>query len=118
MRAAVHELPCDPPLLGGQCNGEDHITPSRAALRDFNPAYVGSGSFTSLWLLRSTGRMSASHPKAGQLYSITSSASAISLSGMLRPSALAVVLLMISSNLVGCSTGRSAGLAPLRIRPA
>src|SRR5262245_23575033 len=35
-----------------------------AALRDYESAYVGSGSFTSLWLLRSTVRMSASHPKA------------------------------------------------------
>jgi hypothetical protein len=30
-----------------------------------------------------------------------------------RPSALAVFRLMTSSNLVGCSTGRSPGLAPL-----
>jgi hypothetical protein len=29
---------------------------------------------------------------------------------------LAVCKLMTSSNLVGCSTGRSAGLAPLKIR--
>ena len=34
---------------------------------------------------------------------------------MVRPSALAVLRLMTSSNFVGCSTGRSAGLAPLRI---
>src|SRR5262245_41836460 len=39
-------------------------TAETAALRDFNPPNVGSGSFTSLWLLRSTVRMSASHPKA------------------------------------------------------
>jgi hypothetical protein len=32
-----------------------------------------------------------------------------------RPSALAVFMLITSSNLVGCSTGRSAGLVPLRI---
>jgi hypothetical protein len=32
-----------------------------------------------------------------------------------RPRALAVLRLMISSNLVGCSIGRSAALAPLRI---
>jgi hypothetical protein len=31
-----------------------------------------------------------------------------------RPSALATLTLMTSSNLVGCSTGRSAGLAPLQ----
>ena len=38
--------------------------------------------------------------------------------GTARPSALAVLRLMTSSNLVGCWTGRSAGLAPLRIFPA
>ena len=32
------------------------------------------------------------------------------------PSALAVLRLMINSNVVGCSTGRSAGAAPFRIR--
>src|SRR5262245_40590465 len=34
------------------------------ALRNFNAIDVGLGSFTSLWLLRSTVRMSASRPKA------------------------------------------------------
>src|SRR5437899_10820330 len=34
-----------------------------------------------------------------------------------RPSVLVVLRLTTSSNLVGCCTGRSAGLAPLRIRP-
>ena len=49
--------------------------------------------------------------------SITSSARASSLSGT-SPSAFAVLRLMTSSNLVDCTTGSSAGLAPLRIRPA
>ncbi len=35
--------------------------------------------------------------------------------GIVRPSASAVLRLMINSYLVGCSTGRSAGLAPFRI---
>jgi hypothetical protein len=39
-------------------------------------------------------------------YSITSSASARSVSGTVRPSALAVLTLIISSNFVGCWTGR------------
>jgi hypothetical protein len=52
------------------------------------------------------------------LYSITSSARASSDGGTVRPSALAVLRLMTNSNLVGCWTGKSAGLAPLRIRPA
>ena len=34
---------------------------------------------------------------------------------MVRPSARAVFRLMTNSNFMGCSTGRSAGLAPLRI---
>src|SRR5258706_15627026 len=34
---------------------------------------------------------------------------------MSRPSVFAVLRLMTSSNFVGCSTGRSAGLAPVRI---
>jgi hypothetical protein len=46
-------------------------------------------------------------------YSITSSAVASSVSGMVRPRALAVLRLIASVNLVACTTGRSAGLAPL-----
>src|SRR5262249_3877552 len=45
-------------------------------------------------------------------YWITSSARPSSDGGIVRPSALAVLRLMTSSNLIGCSTGRSAGLAP------
>ena len=49
-------------------------------------------------------------------YRITSSARASSDAGIVRPSVLAVFMLITSSNFVGCSTGRSAGLAPLKIR--
>src|SRR5262245_44831432 len=48
-------------------------------------------------------------------HSITSSARASSDGGIVRPSAFAVLRLMTRSNFVGCSTGKSAGLAPLRI---
>ena len=50
-------------------------------------------------------------------HSITSSARAKSVGGIVNPSALAVFRLMTSSNLMLCWTGRSAGLAPLRIFP-
>jgi hypothetical protein len=53
--------------------------------------------------------------KADIPYSITSSARASTDGGILRPSALAVVRLITSSNLVGCSTGMSAGLVPRSI---
>src|SRR5262249_49298843 len=46
------------------------------------------------------------------LHSITSSAVASSLSGICNPSALAATRLITRSNLVGCSTGMSAGFAP------
>src|SRR5262249_39576547 len=49
-------------------------------------------------------------------YSITSSARARSVGGIVRPSTLAVLELMTSWNLLGCSTANSAGFAPLRIR--
>src|SRR5262249_10859007 len=52
------------------------------------------------------------------LHSITSSARASSLSGIVRPSALAVLRFKFRSNLVDCITGRSPGLSPLSIRPA
>src|SRR5262249_21072101 len=50
-------------------------------------------------------------------HSITSSARASSLSGTCRRRAFAMPRLMTSSNLVSCTTGRSAGFSPLRIRP-
>jgi hypothetical protein len=56
-------------------------------------------------------------PQQNELYSITSSAAFNRPSGTLRPSALAVLRLMTSSNFVPCTTGKSAGFSPLRIRP-
>jgi hypothetical protein len=44
---------------------------------------------------------------------MTSSARSSTDCGMVRPSVFAVLRLTTSSNLVGCSTGSSAGLAPL-----
>src|SRR5262249_24788753 len=48
-------------------------------------------------------------------HSITSSARASNVAGISRPSALAVLRFKISSNSVGCWTGRSPGLVPLKI---
>jgi hypothetical protein len=49
--------------------------------------------------------------------SSSSVADTINITGISSPSALAVVRLMTNSNLVDCCTGRSAGLAPLRMVP-
>jgi hypothetical protein len=50
-------------------------------------------------------------------YSITSSARASKVGGTSMPSERAVCRLRANSNLVGCKTGRSAGLAPLMMLP-
>src|SRR5881397_1963949 len=49
------------------------------------------------------------------LHRITLSALANTFGGIVRPICFAVLRLTTNSNFVGCSTGRSAGLAPLRI---
>ena len=46
-------------------------------------------------------------------HSITSSARASRVGGTVRPTALAVFIFTISSNLIGSSTGKSATLSPL-----
>ena len=51
-------------------------------------------------------------------YSITLSAVDSSVGGTGIPSILAVWALMASSNFVACTTGKSAGFAPLIMRPA
>jgi len=50
-------------------------------------------------------------------YSITSSAVSTRSREIVRPKLLAAFRLMTSSNFVGCWTGNSAGLAPLRSEP-
>src|SRR5262249_16387927 len=49
-------------------------------------------------------------------HSMTSSASASSLSGIWRPSAFAVLRLITSWYLVGACTGKSPGLVPFKMR--
>ena len=51
-------------------------------------------------------------------YSMTSSARALTVGGNSKPSSFADFRFITNSNFVGTTTGRSAGLAPLRIRPA
>src|SRR5262249_20100535 len=74
-----------------------------------------------LRLLRARGERPRSRRPAEQrdefapFHSITSSARSSNDSGIVTPRALAVVRLTTRSNLVGCSTGMSAGFAPRRI---
>src|SRR5215212_2128300 len=54
--------------------------------------------------------------RAAARHSTTSSARARRVGGIVRWRALAALTLMINSNTVGCSIGRSAGLAPRAMR--
>ena len=63
------------------------------------------------------GRAAEQGDEIAPPHSIASSANANSFGGKSRPSVLAVLRLMTSSNFVGCTTGKSAGFAPLRTRP-
>src|SRR5262249_55714117 len=65
---------------------------------------------------RPRGRAADERYELAAPHSITSSARASSDGGTVRPSAFAVLRLIVSSNFVGCSTGSSAGLAPCKIR--
>src|SRR5262249_35679558 len=67
---------------------------------------------------RPRNRRAAEHrDERAPFHSTTSSAATSSFSGTVRPSILAVEALMTSSNLLDCTTGKSAGFAPLRMRP-
>jgi hypothetical protein len=66
---------------------------------------------------RPRSRAAEQRDELAAVHSITSSAVASSVGGTVRPSARAVLRLITNSNLVDCMTGRSAGWAPLRIRP-
>jgi hypothetical protein len=72
-------------------------------------------AFTSRRASSASPRAAGARWSAARRYSITWSARANTDCGMLSPSALAVFRLMTNSNVVGCSIGRSRGLAPLRI---
>ena len=94
--------------------------PFRVAFRD---AHEGADQPHTIRLLRarrnrpSRRRASEQRDELAPPHSITSSVRPISGSGTTRPRALAVLRLTISSTLVVCWTGKSAGFSPLRTRP-
>jgi hypothetical protein len=88
-----------------------HRVPRRVLAKRF------SVSPDALWRhdLPPQARAAKQHDELTAFHSITSLARASSVGGTLSPIAFAVLRLITNSNLVGCSTGRSAGLAPLSI---
>src|SRR5258705_4163219 len=87
----------------------DNLSHKNSPLHGF-----GEQDTTSLELYCTDGEINSilASPRA---YLITLSALANTFGGIVRPICLAAFRLMINSNFVGCSTARSAGLAPFRI---
>jgi hypothetical protein len=67
-------------------------------------------------VLQQAGRSRPEADTHRRSYSITSSATASSVGGTLRPTAFAVFRFRISPNFLGWSTGKSAGFSPFMIR--
>ena len=67
------------------------------------------------WSPAAHSDLPAAYACEAQDYWITSVASWSTAGGMVSPIARAALRLTTKSNVVGCSTGRSAGFAPLRI---
>ena len=72
-----------------------------------------SGAIADIQGLRISATCELMQCRKEHPYSITSSATVSSLTGIVKPSACAVLRLITISKSVGCTTGRSAGLAPL-----
>jgi len=122
-----------PPMIPAICvTGWPRITSSRRSRAATAPSYRTSPAQKVDVLhkkLSLNGALCAKPPR-GDLskcsnvreqscgYSITSSATDSSDDGTVRPSIVAVWALITNSNLADCTTGRSAGMVPLRIRPA
>ena len=103
----------------GQCQQDEERGESSVQVHRTENGSIRRGSlFLTLPTRGLTGQHVISSAGRGDaIHSITSSARARIDGGIVRPSALAVLRLITSSNLVGCSTGKSAGLAPERILP-
>jgi hypothetical protein len=82
-----------------------------------NAAHLSISLWMNFWRYSTAHAKERNHAvQQTYLYSMTSSANASSFGGTLTPSAFAVLRLITKSNLVGCWTGRSPGLLPLRMR--
>ena len=120
-RAALTDGGCIPPRCRVRCRrGDPNFQSERRHARLARPANrcpLYPQKRTSVERLRMSAlcqKQTHAVQQKGR-YSITSSARASSVGGIVNPSALAVLRLMTNSNLVGCWTGRSAGFTPFKI---
>ena len=128
LRQRIHGRESRPQIRGNPQHEFARKSPPHPTIPANPPAEMPAITFARQSLRdisRTTGDSQALETRAGfdpkltlGLYSITSLAVASSVSGMVSPIAFAVLVLITSSNFVTCCTGKSAGLSPLRMRPA
>ena len=98
------------PVLGPQKSTKNKVADVQQLIHERNEALEQQAATSDLLQL-----ISSPISDIAQRHSITLSASNCVEFGISMPSVLAVLRLIAKSNLVGCSTGSSSGLAPLRI---
>ena len=103
----------------GDCQHDEHRgEPSQQVhCTEIGEIRLGSLFLTLPTRVLTGQQVTSSAGQGGAIHSMTSSARARMEGEIVRPSAAAVLRLITSSNLAGCSTGKSAGLAPERILP-
>jgi hypothetical protein len=103
-----------------ECNQIRYLDPKTSPLHEIGASPVPpiASKFYAPQRMRLCAISGREQTQQTHSYSITSSATASRVGGTVRPSIRAVWLLMTNSNFDDCTTGKSAGLAPLRIRPA
>ena len=111
-------LACARPNAGRQAPPEAAATQERRLEAVACTPWLGGNAHhvtTDTMVVLPDARFTTPRSSPTLAYWITLSAWKRSVGGMVRPSALAVLRLITSSNLIGRSTGRSAGFAPFRI---
>src|SRR5262249_20919789 len=112
-------LPYDPPEVRQRLTNRRHACASFRVVLRLREQHADTAQ--PLGLLGMPAERPRCHPaergdELASSHSMTSSARARIDGGTVRPSAFAILRLTTSSKVVGCCTGRSAGLVPLRIR--
>ena len=112
IREAHPNQPWIPPPRACQCRapGMPVLTAMRAQIR---ATHLGLPLRFVVTIDEKGRGIESKHPT----YSIHSVVAANSVRGIVRPRASAALTLITSANSVGCRTGKSVGLAPLRISP-
>ena len=107
-----------PPFPGDRSTRAGKIDPSRQGESDCDSDLINvclSHLLTQVDIFGGPRSAITGRQSSTCVYSITSSARASTECGISIPSALAAFRLMTNSKFVGCSTGKSAGFAPLSI---